>query len=110
MSRFLNDAAQIFDVAQSAADSGSNSPLTILIDASGAIQMIVDSDWPLPSLALHHGAQSAYRITREGGSVTVDGRSGGLTCRIGGETPAAVARRLLNSPSHLAKGIPLLAR
>jgi hypothetical protein len=110
VSRFLDDAAQIFDVAQSAVDSGSSAPLTILIGAGGAIQMIADSDWPLPSLALHHGAQSAYRITRNGGNVTVDGRSGGLTCRIGGETPATVARRLLNGPFHPVKDIPLLAR
>ena len=96
MSRFLDDAAGIFDVAQSAADSGgAGSGITILVGVEGGIRMLADSDWPLASLAAHHGASAVYRVHHTQGTVSVDGRSGGRTCRLAGEQPAAVARHLL---------------
>jgi hypothetical protein len=97
VSRFLDDAAGIFDVAQSAADSGAGPAITILVGVEGGIRMMADSDWPLASLAAHHGASAVYRVDCQQGTVTVDGRSGGRTCRLAGEQPAAVARRLLHS-------------
>jgi hypothetical protein len=96
VSQFLDDAAGIFDVAQSAADSGAGSAVTILVGVEGGIRMLADSDWPLASLAAHHGASAVYRVDSRQGIITVDGRSGGRTCRLAGEQPAAVARRLLN--------------
>ena len=96
MSRFLDDAAGIFDVAQSAADGGAGSAITILVGVEGGIRMLADSDWPLASLAAHHGASAVYRVDNRQGMITVDGRSGGRTCRLAGETPAAIARQLLN--------------
>jgi hypothetical protein len=96
VSRFLDDAAGIFEVAQSAADSGAGSGLTILVGVEGGIRMLADSDWPLASLAAHHGASAVYRVHNTQGMATVDGRSGGHTCRLAGELPVAVARRLLN--------------
>ena len=96
MSRFLDDAAGIFDVAQSAADSGAGSGLTILVGVEGGIRLLADSDWPLASLAAHHGASAVYRVQNTQGTLIVEGRSGGHTCRLAGEQPASVARRLLN--------------
>jgi hypothetical protein len=95
VSRFLDDAAGIFDVAQSAADSAAGSGLTILMGVEGGIRMLADSDWPLASLAAHHGASAVYRVHHTQGTVTVDGRSGGRTCHLAGEPPAAIARHLL---------------
>jgi hypothetical protein len=91
----LDDAAGIFDVAQSAADSGAGSGITILVGVEGGIRMLADSDWPLASLAAHHGASAVYRVQNTQGTVTIDGRSGGHTCHLAGDQPAAVARRLL---------------
>jgi hypothetical protein len=95
VSRFLDDAAGIFDVAQSAANNGAGSGITILVGVEGGIRMLADSDWPLASLVAHHGASAAYRVHHTQGTVTVDGRSGGRTCRLAGEQPAAIARHLL---------------
>jgi len=92
VSRFLDDAAGIFDVAQSAADG---SGLTILFGVEGGIRMLADSDWPLASLAAHHGASAVYRVENRQGTVTVDGRSMGRTCHLASEQPAAIARHLL---------------
>ena len=95
MSRFLDDAAGIFDVAQSATDGGAGSGITILVGVEGGIRMLADSDWPLASLAEQHGASAVYRVHNTEGIVTVDGRSGGRICRLAGEKPALVARGLL---------------
>jgi hypothetical protein len=96
VSRFLDDAAGIFDVAQSAAVSGAGFRITILVGVEGGIRMLADSDWPLASLAAHLGASAVYRVQNTQGTVTVDGHSGGHTCRLSSEQPAAVARGLLN--------------
>jgi hypothetical protein len=43
--------------------------MTILIAHDGGIRMFADSDWGLDSLAAHHGARAAYRVTRNHGAV-----------------------------------------
>lgn len=69
--------------------------MTILIGSDGAIRMVADSDWPLDSLASHHGAHTAYRVTEHRGSVRVEGREGLKTCLLEKAKPAQVARFLL---------------
>ena len=96
MSRFLEHAQRILDAAESASTSGATcSEMTILIGSDGAIRMVADSDWPLDSLASHHGAQTAYRVTEHSGSVRVEGREGRKTCLLESAKPAQVARFLL---------------
>jgi len=68
--------------------------MTILMTPDG-IRMWADSDWPLDSLASHHGAQSAYRISNRSGSVRVEGREGFRTCLLESASPARTARFLL---------------
>jgi hypothetical protein len=78
---FAEQAQSILDAAESAASRGETcSEMTILIGQEGGIHMLADSDWPLDSLALHHGARSAYRVTGRNGSVRVEGREGGRIC------------------------------
>jgi hypothetical protein len=84
----------ILDAAETA---GSCSHMTILISQEGAIHMIADSDWPLDSLAWHHGAKTAYRVTESSGSVRVEGREGSRTCLMESSKPAQIARYLLGS-------------
>jgi len=92
VSSFAEQAQSILEAAESA---GSCSHTTILINQDGAIHMIADSDWPLDSLTMHHGAKTAYRVTEHSGSVRVEGREGLRTCVMESSTPMKVARFLL---------------
>ena len=96
MSRFTEDAAGILDAAESASARGyACSEMTILIGQDGAIRMVADSDWPLDSLAAHHGAQTAYRVSERCGSVRVEGREGTRKCVLESPKPSHVARLML---------------
>lgn len=100
MSRFLENAAKIFEAAESANRSGhSLSDVAILISPVGGIRMVVDSDWPLDALQTHHGAQMAYRVSQQETTVLVEGRAGWQTCLLKTVKPNGVARLLLGSRS-----------
>ena len=104
MSRFVDNAVQIFDAAENAVRAGHTpSEMTILISAEGGIRMIADSDWPLDSLQAHHGAGMAYRVSQGASQVRVEGRAGSRTCLFETAKPNWVARHLLNRvPSYRA--------
>jgi hypothetical protein len=70
---------------------------TILIGARGGIQVMEAGGWALPSLLAHHGAHTAYRISRQCGNVKLEGRSGSTVCVLRTEPPAETARHLLNA-------------
>jgi hypothetical protein len=93
---------QIFDAAESAAQSGqAPTDMTILISAEGGIHMVADSDWPLDSLQSHHGAKMAYRVSQNSNVVRVEGRENARTCLLETAKPERAARLLLNgSPSY----------
>ena len=96
VSRFVENAAKLFEAAEGAAQAGNQlSETTILISPTGGIRMVIDSDWPLESLLAHHGAQMAYRVSQQETTVRVQGRAGGKTCLFETERPDEVARRLL---------------
>lgn len=96
MSRFLDNAARIFEAAESALESGNEpSDIAILIDPEGGIHMVAGSDWPLDSLQAHHGAQMAYRVSRQEQTVRVQGRAGWQTCSFETAKPDRVAHHLL---------------
>ncbi len=95
---FAEQAQSILDAAESAASRGETcSEMTILIGQDGGIHMLADSDWPLDSLALHHGARSAYRVTGNKGSVRVEAREGARVCVLETRNPAHTARLLLGA-------------
>ncbi|HVO96988.1 MAG TPA: hypothetical protein VMT15_02935 [Bryobacteraceae bacterium] len=94
MSRFTDDALNILDAAESAAAC---SHTTILIGQDGHIHMIADSDWPLDSLKLHHGARTAYRVSQHQGSVRVEAREGNRRCVMESAKPTQIARLLLGN-------------
>ena len=110
MSRFLDNAARILEAAESAVQSGQTpTDMTILITAEGGIRMVADSDWPLESLQLHHGAKMAYRVSQSAYVVRVEGRAGSRTCLFETEKPDRAARLLLNNSPSYWTGPRLLA-
>ena len=99
MSRFVDNAGEIFEVASAGCEPEN---VTILIQPEGRIRIVAESDWPLDSLQAHHGAEMAYRVTRGQGRVRVEGRSGPRSCLLETEHPAGIARRiLLDHPRYM---------
>ena len=95
MSRFAEQARELFDSAQSASAADATSNTAILITSEGSLRLISDSDWPLESLALHHGAATAFRVTADRGTVRVEGREGGRRCLLESDSPTRTARLML---------------
>jgi len=96
VSRFLENAENIWEAAESALGRGHNpSDLTIVIGGDGAIRMLADCDWPLDSLQRHHGAQMVYRVREERGKLRLEGKAGRLACAFETTTPRSAARLLL---------------
>jgi hypothetical protein len=89
-------AREILDAAENASRQGHVcSEMTILISREGHIRMVADSDWPLESLARHHGAQSAYRVSERTGSIRVEGCDGTRHCLLESVAQSRIARLLL---------------
>jgi hypothetical protein len=110
VSRFLQDAGEIFDAASHAADDGSGA-LTILIHAQGQIHIVNGSESPIDSLQAQHGCSTAYRVTRGSGQVRVEGRNGSSRCVLEDskpkrrvETPAAVLGLFSDRPLYSIAG------
>jgi hypothetical protein len=117
---FWADAENLFETARQASQSGSpDCDWAILIGPQGGIRMLDAVGWALPSLLVQHGAETAYRVTRESGRVRLEGRRGSETCVLRSESPAATARYLLGcrlppagavwnppSPALLAEAVP----
>lgn len=98
VSRFVEHASRIFEAAESTAQAGHTvTDMAILVSPEGGIRMIADSDWPLESLRLQHGAQMAFRVSQRQDAVRVEGRAGSRTCLFESAKPDQVARLLLNS-------------
>ena len=110
MNRFFDHAEQILQAAESAVESGHTpSEMTILITPGGGIRMVADSDWPLDSLQLHHGAAMAYRVSQSASIVRVEGRAGSRTCLFETAKPERVARTLLQRNPASPAALRLLA-
>lgn len=111
MSSFEENAAKIFDAAQDALSAGfTPSEMSILIRRDGGIHVVAGCDWPLESLQAHHGAQMAYRVSQQGGTVRVSGRADSRTCLFEAAKPNWAARQLLGAPVAytLVNSVPLL--
>jgi hypothetical protein len=105
VSRFLDNAAQILEAAESAVQSGhAPTNMSILITTEGAIRMVADSYWPLDSLQSHHGAKMAYRVSQNASLVRVEGRADSRTCLLETVKPERVARLLLNGTARYTCG------
>jgi hypothetical protein len=65
-----------------AAPEGSSPALTILIRPEGQIHIVDGAESPIEALQQQFGCGSAFRVTRYGGQVRVEGRSGSNRCVI----------------------------
>jgi hypothetical protein len=90
VSRFLKDAEQILEAAGMAAEP----EISILIHGGGIHLITGKGDWPLESLLAESGAAAAYRVSRNGGQVLVEGRSRSESCLLRKRTSVAVLRDL----------------
>jgi hypothetical protein len=109
---FVENAARIFEAAESTARTGhAVTDMAILIGPDGGIRMIANPDSPLESLRLEHGARMAYLVTQHPASVKVEGRAASTTCRFESENPVSFARGFLSScPMYdVVPARPLLA-
>jgi hypothetical protein len=99
----LKNAERILETAISAEGAEIESgTLAILIGQDGAIRMMMNTDWPLESLQAHHGASAAYRVSRTGSQVRVEGKSRTSSCVLESEPAGAAARQILaDRPRYL---------
>ena len=104
VSRFVDNAMRLLEAAENAVQAGHTpSDVTVLITDEGGIRMVADSDWPLDTLQLHHGARMAYRVSQNAANVRVEGRAGSRTCLFETQKPERAARLLLQrTPCLLA--------
>ncbi len=96
-----------------AAPEGSSPALTILIRPGGQIHIVDGAESPIDALQSQFGCGTAFRVTRYGGQVRVEGRSGSNKCVI--EKPrsakkfAAAALGLFNDCPAYCLTQPVLA-
>lgn len=94
MDPLARDAWQILETA--AASAAPPSSWTILAGRDG-IRMLAGNDWPLASLRREHGADRAYRVSRDATQIAVIAESATLRCELSRPAPAAAATFLLAS-------------
>jgi len=108
VSRFVDNAVEILNAAENVLQAGHTpTDMTILVTPQG-IRMVADSDWPLESLQLHHGAEMAYRVSQSAIIVRVEGRAGSRTCLFETEKPERAARALLHATPNYSWMPPML--
>ena len=113
MGRFTDNAAIIFEAAETALRAGHTlSNMTIVIGQEGGIRLISESDWPLDTLQAHHGAKMVYRVRQQDETLCLEGRAGTQTCMFESEKLDAAARRLfaMNPLYQVEEGIAGRAR
>jgi hypothetical protein len=93
VSRLLDNAERILEVAQAAVDEPQD--LAIVIESRGGLRLLAAPDSPLVALLAQSGAAMAFRIKREAGNVRVEGRSATETCLLERRSPTRSARELL---------------
>ena len=105
---FTKQAQQLLEAAEAAQANGQTlTHFTLLVHDDGSIQMLADCDWPLESLASHHGARAVYRVAEVKGNIHVEGRAGLRTCLLQSVSPLASARFLFATQALNTR--PLLA-
>jgi hypothetical protein len=93
----MEDARRLMETAADAAEAGcENGEYTIYLGPHGGLEMVAGCDASLESYCWNRGATAAWRITRHGGAVRVEGVSGGERCRLERTVSSGIARRILS--------------
>lgn len=86
----MRNAEGLLETASAPAGNGEPSEWVVLVGPGANIRLLAETDWPLESLRLHHGALMAYRVSRRHGKVRVEGRADRRSCLLErGAPPAA---------------------
>lgn len=110
MSRFFDDAVNIFETASAAPAADASPDLDILIDAAGRLHIVQTPGWRPDALRLHYGARTSYRVTRSRDRVQVEGYGPGGTCFLQSEEPRVASLHLPGGvPQYTVVAAPLLA-
>ena len=89
------------ETVESAANIGvDQTDTTVLVSPDGSIHMSMGSDWPLDSLLVHRGADSAFRVTYGTEGIRVEACDNRHTVRLESKPFPTVARALLGPPMH----------
>jgi hypothetical protein len=104
VSRFLDHAVRIIEIAEQVGQQSAGD-LTVLVDSSGGMRIVQESNLSLAALRDMHGASMAYRVSRGAEGVQITGIEGGRTIQMASETTHSVAKRLLGGgfPRYILK-------
>ena len=80
MSRFFEDAIQVFRTATQGACDGDAPDFGILIEHSGALRIVPAAGWRPEALQAHYGARTVFQVSHTGSKVRVVGRSAENSC------------------------------
>ncbi len=80
MDPFLANAERLLETAAAPAGILERREWVVLVGPDSVIRMLAETDWPLESLRVHHGARMAYRVSRTQGKVRVEGRADLRSC------------------------------
>jgi hypothetical protein len=86
MQSLVENARQIFEVAESATDRESQD-FALLIKADGGLHFVMESPFSIEGAAAYAGADRAFRVTRTADGVRVTGLAGMETCVIEKRSP-----------------------
>lgn len=111
MDTFFENARRIFEVATSeASDSGRDrhDEFAVLVRPDGGLHILMENTPALDSAALAVGARTAYRVSRSGGAVRVEGREDGRRCLLQNQEPKRAWEDLLRDVPAYTISSPLL--
>jgi hypothetical protein len=86
----------MLETAQNAVELGvGTAEWTLLVDHGGGVQLIEGGAGDLRALSASRGAQAAWRLTRRGGKLRVEGQNGTERCLLEATARDGAWRRVL---------------
>ena len=96
MERLIERARELMAAAASGVETGLGAgEWTAYVGPEGGLEMIAGAGEPIESLRWSRGASAAWKVTRHGGGLRVEGFDGDRRCRLETPVPQRLMRRLL---------------
>ena len=97
MTSLLQNAKELLETATGSAEAGLDTgDWTVFIGPEGGLQLIAGSEYALASLTADRGASAAWSISRQSGTVRVEGLAGTDRCILESSPRTATLRRLVS--------------
>ncbi len=97
MTSLLHNAKQLLETAAGSVEAGLDTgDWTVFFGPQGGLQMVAGADHALASLSADRGASAAWRVSRQSGTVRVEGLAGTDHCVLESRPRAATLRRLVS--------------